>query len=112
MSLNRTLLASMVTVGTVAIAFAPAAAADPVWPVAGSQSAADTIRDLESQGYNVQINWANGYSTQDLNRCTVNAIHNPDRSATSPPPEFTTVYIDVQCPHNDDWDWGGVGFGF
>jgi hypothetical protein len=113
MSLNRTVFAPLTAAAAVtAFAPAPVAVADPVWPVAGGESAADTIRDLESQGYTVQINWVNGYSLQDLHRCTVNAIYNPDRSATSPPPEFTTVYIEVQCPHDDDWGRGGVGFGF
>jgi hypothetical protein len=96
--------------GATLIATAPIAAADPVWPVAGAESAADTIRDLQDQGYNVAINWVNGHSYSDLSRCNVNAIYNPDRSADSPPPESTTVYVDVQCPHDDRGV--GIGFGF
>jgi Spy/CpxP family protein refolding chaperone len=94
-----------------AIAVAPIATADPGWPVAGAESAADTIRDLQGQGYNVQINWVNGISRGDLSRCSVRAIYNPDRSATSPPPQSTTVYVDVDCPHDHD-SGGEVGVGF
>jgi hypothetical protein len=100
----------LITVAVVSIAVAPIATADPVWPTAGAESAADTIRDLQDLGYNVAINWVNGISTGDLSRCSVRAINNPDRSATSPPPQDTTVYVDVDCPH--DHDWGSFGFGF
>jgi hypothetical protein len=105
----------LVATAAASIAVAPVATADPVWPVAGAESAADTIRDLEDQGYNVAINWVNGYSSGNLSRCSVRAIHNPDRSATSPPPEATTVYVDVDCPHDHDWGGSfgfGIGFGF
>jgi hypothetical protein len=92
------------------ILVAPVASADPVWPVAGAESAAATIDDLQAQGYDVQINWVSGYSTVRLSRCAVNAIHNPDRSPGGAH-TFTTVYVDVSCPNNDDWDWGRIGFG-
>ena len=90
------------------------ASADPVWPVAGAESADRTIRDLEDQGYMVQINWVGGNSITSLALCRVNAINNPDRSFDSPPPQNTTVYVDVWCPHDWDREWGsfGVGFGF
>ena len=97
--------------GATLIPTAPSAIADPTWPVAGAESAADTVRDLQDQGYNVAINWVNGHQGSDLFRCTVSAIYNPDRSADSPPPESTTVYVDVQCPH-DDRGGAGIGFGF
>jgi hypothetical protein len=112
MGLERVLVPLVVTGGAAAvIAAAPTAAADPAWPVAGAESAADTITDLQDQGYNVQINWVDRRSG-DLSRCAVRAIYNPDRSATSPPPESTTVYVDVDCPHDYDWGSGGFGFGF
>ena len=88
------------------VATAPIAAADPVWPVAGAESASVTIADLQAQGYDVQVNWVTGYSRASLSRCSVSGIHNPDRSGTDTGP--TTVYIDVVCPSDD---WGGVGFG-
>jgi len=109
--MSFTLRGLLVVVGAVAasIVAAPVASAEPVWPVAGAQSARDTIDELEDQGYNVQINWVSGVSSVPLERCSVSAIHNPDRSPGSEN-TFTTVYVDVSCP-NEDWDWGGVGIG-
>jgi hypothetical protein len=96
----------------IVLVVAPVAGADPVWPVAGDDSAADTIADLEDQGYTVQINWEHGLNRTPLYRCRVTGINNPDRSGTSPPPQNTTVYVDVNCP-SDDHDWGGIfGIGF
>jgi hypothetical protein len=94
--------AILIAAAAVAIMTAPSAAADPPWPVAGAESAADTIRDLQSQGYNVGINWVFGYSRTSLDRCSVTAIHNPD-GAPSGLDEPATVYIDVSCPDHDDW---------
>ena len=105
----------LATTAAAAIGAAPIAAADPVWPYAGAESAADTIRDLEEQGYTVAINWVNGYSSRSLSECSVRAINNPDRSPDATPKKSTTVYIDVSCPSDHDWDsgWGfGIGFGF
>jgi hypothetical protein len=92
-----------------AIAVAPVAAADSEWPVAGAESARDTIVDLQAQGYDVQINWITGTSRVPLSRCSVSGIHNPN---SSPPNGNTleTVYVDVVCP-NEDWDSGGFGVG-
>ena len=96
----------LVAAGVVAsIAAPPSATAKPVWPVAGAESAADTIRDLEDQGYTVAINWVTGYSSAPLSLCRVSAIHNPDRSPDAVPMKSTTVYVDVTCP--EDHDWGG-----
>ena len=95
------------------VVVAPNASAEPVWPVAGAQSAEATIAELQAQGYGVQINWVSGQSSVPLSRCSVKAIHNPDRSPGSEN-TFTTVYVDVSCPneHDDDWVWRGNGFGF
>jgi hypothetical protein len=95
----------------VAVAYAPAAAAEPVWPVAGAEDARATVDDLEAQGYDVRINWVSGIPSVPLHRCEVTAIHNPNHS---PPSEntFETVYVDVSCPNpDDDWGWGGIGVG-
>lgn len=95
----------------------PTSAAQPVWPVAGAESAADTISDLEDQGYDVAINWVAGDRSVPLSRCSVTAIHNPDRSADAVPLSSTTVYVDISCP-SDNHDWAGwdggfgIGFGF
>ncbi|MBV8928481.1 MAG: hypothetical protein JO152_05085 [Mycobacteriaceae bacterium] len=102
--------AALIAVGGAAsIAVAPLAAADPVWPLPGAESASATIADLQAQGYDVQINWANGYSWTPLWKCSVSGINNPDRSPGSDK-TTTTVYVDVVCPH-DDWDSGGIGVG-
>jgi hypothetical protein len=94
-----------------AVAYAPVATAEPVWPVAGAEDARATIDDLQAQGYDVQINWVSGVSSVPLWRCKVTAIHNPNHS---PPSQNTleTVYVDVSCPNEPDWDWGGIGIGF
>jgi len=96
----------------VSLAIAPVAAAEPVWPVAGAESASATIDDLEAQGYDVRINWVSGVSSVPLSSCKVTGIHNPNKS---PPSEnsFEIVYVDVSCPNPDgDWGWGGIGIGF
>jgi hypothetical protein len=96
---------------SVSLAAAPVATAEPVWPVAGAESASATIDDLEAQGYDVRINWVSGVSSVPLQWCKVTAINNPNHS---PPSEntFETVYVDVSCPNpDDDWGWGGIGVG-
>lgn len=110
MSFTRGTFAVGLVAGAVSIAVAPTVAAEPVWPVAGAESAAATIADLEAQGYDVQINWVSGVSNVDLTECKVLAIHNPDNSPGNEG-MFTTVYVDVSCPNRDDDSWGGVGIG-
>jgi hypothetical protein len=105
MSLKRGSFAPLFVIGVGAaasVAFGPMAAADPAWPTPGNESAADTISDLEALGYNVQINWVGGYSSVGLSRCSVNAIHNPERSGEDQPNENITVYVDVSCPPEHD----------
>lgn len=74
-------------------------------PEYGNRSAADTVRELESQGYNVGINWIGGNTTAPLSDCRVSDVHNPD-SSPPPPATFTTVYVDVVCPNGDDPGFG------
>jgi hypothetical protein len=93
-----------------AVTAAPIASAEPVWPVAGAESAEATIADLEDQGYHVQVNWVSGVSNVSLSQCKVLAIHNPDNSPGSER-TFTTVYVDVSCPNRDDDFSGGIGVG-
>jgi hypothetical protein len=111
MSFMRGTFAVGLVAAAVSIAVAPTAAAEPVWPVAGAESADATIADLEAQGYNVQINWVSGVSNVSLTECKVLAIHNPDHSPPGSEMGFTTVYVDVSCPNRDDDFWGGVGIG-
>ena len=111
MSPKSRMLAAGLLAAAVPLACAPVATAEPVWPVAGAESASATIDDLQAQGYDVQINWVSGVSSVPLWRCKVTAIHNPNHS---PPSQNTleTVYVDVSCPNEPDWDWGGIGIGF
>jgi hypothetical protein len=102
------MLAAGLLAAALPLAHAPVAAAEPVWPVAGAESASATIDDL--QGYDVQINWASGVSAVPLSRCKITAIHNPDNSPGSAN-TFTTVYVDVSCPNEPDWGFGGIGIG-
>jgi hypothetical protein len=101
MSLNAGILTALLAAGT-AIAAAPVAGADQPWPVAGAESAADTISDLEAQGYIVGINWVYGESSVSLYRCRVTGIHNPE-SAPTTNHQNTTVYVDVDCPDHHGW---------
>lgn len=68
-------------------------------PVA-SAGADDVIRDLESQGYTVHINWTTGFDTKPLSECWVTGINNPG-DQTPGPTTFVTVYVDVACPNHD-----------
>ena len=88
----------------------PIAAASP-FAQNTQEGAAGVIADLEAQGYNVVINWLTGYDTKPLTRCRVTQINNPGNVAPSPD-TFVTVYVDVQCPNNDDEGFiGGIGVG-
>ena len=44
-------------------------AADPLSPSPDDQSAATTIGDLDSQGYDVEINFVSGDRTRPLSQC-------------------------------------------
>ncbi|WP_301332909.1 hypothetical protein [Mycolicibacterium frederiksbergense] len=79
----------------IAIGGAPFATADPT---PGGQRADVIIQQLSSDGYTVAINWVGGTSTLPLDRCQVNAIHNPNRAVPALPKSAITVYVDVQCP--------------
>ena len=78
-----------------ALMLAGSAAADP------GESADSVIGHLKAQGYNVVINWLNGYDTVPLWACTVQDVNNPNDSPP-PPGTFTTVYVDVSCPNHQD----------
>jgi hypothetical protein len=79
-----------------ALGLAGAAAAVPQ----GSASAADTIKSLQDQGFNVRIN---GTVTGPLSKCTVQDVHglsnsNVDSSGRRiDPTKFDTVYVDISC---------------
>lgn len=81
--------------GAAWIALAPNAAADPVLPVAGSESASATIRDLTALGYDVSINYDNGVPSVGLSQCWVNGINTADGSGQN---TLKTAYVDIECP--------------
>ncbi|WP_078326101.1 hypothetical protein [Mycobacteroides salmoniphilum] len=59
----------------------------------GGSSAADTVDQLQAQGYTVQLN---GIADAPLSQCVVNGVEGL-RGATA----FSTVYVDISCPtHN------------
>jgi hypothetical protein len=96
MSLNLRYFAPLlISAGAAAsIALAPIAPGEQdVLPQPGSEDASATIRDIKAQGYDVQINWDNGYPDVALSQCWVNDINTAD--ATGPLP---TAYVDIECP--------------
>jgi hypothetical protein len=101
----------MAGVAVATVALSPVAAADPFGPPHTGGGAAAVIDDLKTQGYNVQINWTNGFDTKPLDECWVTSINNPGDEPPSPD-TFVTVYVDVVCPNHDDGGFtGGVGIG-
>jgi hypothetical protein len=82
--------------GTVALC-APATAE----PEDTGESAQSVIDGLKAEGYNVDINWLTGYSTEPLSVCTVQNVNNPGDSVPGPG-QFVTVYVDVSCPNHPD----------
>jgi hypothetical protein len=69
-------------------------------------SAADAINQLKAQGYNVQLNLTNGYRDVPLSECKALGVHglSGTDSAGKPltPAEVGTVYVDVNCPEDND----------
>ena len=69
-------------------------------------SAADAINQLKAQGYNVRLNLTNGFRDVPLPECSVLGVHglSGTDSAGQPltPAEVGTVYVDVNCPEDDD----------
>lgn len=89
-----------VVLAVIAGAGMPVAAASPndVSYIGGSAS--DVVNSLESEGYNVQINWLNGYQPKPLSECWVVGVNNPGDLSLSDN-AFVTVYVDVRCPNHD-----------
>ena len=101
----------MTAVGAVAVAVAVAAAVVPGmspratgdpgdWPQPGSESASETLEELERLGYSVSTNWVNGSRTVPLNRCRVIGYHSAGIVEQSDV-DGMAVVIDVFCPDDD-----------
>jgi hypothetical protein len=86
-----------ITVGALAAAalgLAGAAAAAP----SGGSNAADTVKNLQAQGYNVQLN---GSVTSTLSQCIVTGVHG-DSVGPIDPTQLTVVYVDISCPSSNN----------
>jgi|KBSSwiStaDraftv2_1062776.scaffolds.fasta_scaffold04951_11 hypothetical protein len=100
-ALTTTIAAAVL--GAAALASASTAAAVPT-----TGSAADVVKALQEQGYNVQFNGAtNGML---LARCTVSGLHGLTVMMTSDgslmmkmePSHTDTVYVDLACPDTNN----------
>ncbi|GAY18104.1 hypothetical protein [Mycobacterium sp. shizuoka-1] len=61
-----------------------------------NQNAADGMLALQSQGYNVQLNFSAGSGTdRALSECTITSV---DGLRGDHPPANTTVFLTVSCP--------------
>lgn len=89
------------------VAAPTAAASDEILPRPGDGPADVAIQQLQSAGYNVSINWLEGYPNVPLRECKVTGISGLSGSTRptdvmmmlTEPAEFETVYVDVSCPN-------------
>ena len=90
------LLCAVVVAGFI---FAGSAGAAP----SGLGSAADVMKSLQGQGYNVMLN---GTQFGALSACAVTGVQNPAGpnaiDAMGRTDQFTTVYIDISCPSTNN----------
>lgn len=90
----------VVAAGTLGVAGAASAA-----PLEDG-SAADAINQLKDQGCSVQLNLTNGYPYVPLSECKVLGVHglSGNNWAGQPltPAEVGSVYVDVNCPDDDE----------
>ena len=80
-----------------AVAVAGATLSGFAAPLAHANGADAVIRDLQAEGYLVQINWLTGPRPQILPRCTVVRVNNPSSDEPSP---GDNIWVDVTCPNN------------
>jgi hypothetical protein len=75
------------------ISMAPTAFADPPSiPEPGDESAAATIRDLDSLGYDVQLQFENGTPDVPLSQCQVTDINTVGSAGTE-----KLAYVTITC---------------
>lgn len=93
-SLARLVAGSFIAGAAVLSAVAPIALADPPdIPEPGSESAGQTVQDLQNQGYQVQLNWVNGSPNAPLSQCSVTDIDTAGSAGSQP-----LAYVSVDCP--------------
>ena len=87
---------ALTTMFAAGLAAAPTAYADPPSiPEPGSESAAATVGDLDSAGYDVQFNYENGPPDVPLSQCTVTDINTVGDAGSQP-----LAYVTINCPSN------------
>lgn len=79
----------------VAVVLAPMALADPPTVEAGSESAADTVNDLQSQGYDVITQFENGDPSVSLDQCSVSDINTVGSAGSE-----KQAYVTITCASN------------
>ncbi len=89
-------VAAATTFIAAAVGLAGAAVAAPT----GGGNAADAVKELQAEGYNVQIN---GSVTDPLSACVTTGVYGVANAGNSSGPQtgplsFTTVDVDVSCP--------------
>ena len=89
-------VAAVTTLTAAALGLAGTAAAAPT----GGGNAADTVKELQGSGYNVQIN---GSVSVPLSECSTTGVHGVPNAVGSSGPRsgpstFTNVEVDVSCP--------------
>jgi hypothetical protein len=89
-------------VAAAAVGFAGVATAAPL----GEQNARDAVNQLRAQGYSVSVQVTNGPRDVPLSECSVLDVSglNGTDSAGKPltPAEAGTVYVDANCPEDND----------
>jgi hypothetical protein len=102
----KTITATAVFAGVFAAAALGLAATAPADPVTGN--AADVVKMLQDQGYDVQFNMP---SEMALSRCTVSGVHGLTVTMTSdgdlmvmmaPQSSVGSVYVDLSCPPSNN----------
>ena len=99
-----------IVIGAVTFGIAVAATVGLAWPASATPlengSASDAINRLKAEGYSVQLNLTNGYPDIPLSECSVLGVHglSGTDAAGKPltPAEVGTVYVDVNCPEDND----------
>ncbi len=81
------------TLGMSVALAAPALADPPSIPQPGSESAAATIGDLDDAGYDVVIQFENGFSNIPLSQCAVTDIDTVGSAGSQP-----LAYVTIACP--------------
>ena len=80
-----------------AVAAAPTANADdPNLPVAGSESARQTLNDITALGYNPVLQYENGVPDVPLSQCTVTTVDGADAANGQ-----GNVYVTINCPNSE-----------